>query len=171
MLSPSKKHRMPPKGKAKVTRSPNKSSPVKSTLATPTDHGPALSLPAFLKLLCSGAGPHPLSMSQAMKAAAKLVPAGYNNLSRLSLLNQTEMAKLGIDDEETRRGLAALTEPGKKKKARRHKDHDLDKPLPDHASDEEREGGEGAQQDYDFDEILAEEVGLYDGILLFRAHC
>lgn len=151
---PPKKPKTPSPAKVKVL----KRTSVTSAPTVAKDHGPALPLPQFLKLLTSGPGPHPMTMSQAMKAASKLIPAGYNNLSRLTLLNQTEMAKLGIEDEEIRKAIAALTEPKGGKKRRWHRDSDLDKPLPDHAPGE-RDDVDAPHQDYDFDEILAEEVG------------
>ena len=93
-------------------------------------------------------------MSQAMAAARHLVPAGYNSAAKLQVLTQEEMKKIGIADEEIRKGIALLTDPPKKgsKKARRSKDHDLDKPLPT------KEVKETVDTDLDFDEIHAEEV-------------
>lgn len=93
-------------------------------------------------------------MRQAIAAASKLVPAGYGSAAKLQVLTQEEMKKIGIEDEEIRKGLALLTDPpkGKKGKARRSKDHDLDKPLPT------KEVKETVDTDLDFDEIHAEEV-------------
>lgn len=71
------------------------------------------------------------------------------------------MAKLGIEDEEIRKGIALLTDPkggkgagkgeaGKRKRPPR--EHDLDKPLPT------RQVKEIVDTDLDFEEIHAEEV-------------
>lgn len=95
-------------------------------------------------------------MSQAIKAASKLVPAGYSSPSKLQTLTQVEMVKLGIEDEEIRKGLALLTslsaKGGKKGVKKSGREHDLDKPLPTHKVEVV------VDTDLDFDEIHAEEV-------------
>ncbi|ORY53987.1 hypothetical protein BCR35DRAFT_335887 [Leucosporidium creatinivorum] len=111
-------------------------------------------------------------MSQAIKAASKLVPAGYSSLAKLQLLTQVEMAKLGIDDEEIRKGIAWLTDPKGKgaaakgeggKRKRPPREHDLDKPLPT------REVKEVVDTDLDFDEIHAEEALIKKSVITNRA--
>ena len=117
----------------------------------------SFSLPAFLKLLTTPQpqrGVKTLSMSQAMAAAAKLVPAGATSLQKIKELSQTDMARIGIADEDVRKGLVALSgrQSGKASPGKRKRGSDLDKPLPT------SETTEVIQQDYDFEEILHEEV-------------
>ncbi|GAA5996867.1 uncharacterized protein JCM10292_006051 [Rhodotorula paludigena] len=160
---------MPPRG------SPSKG-PSKVT-SDPT----ALSLPALLKLLTT-AGPKPphLSMSQAMQAAAKLVPAGCTSHAKLRTLTQVEMARIGIADEDVRKGVMAVIgkggaagakgkgkaaqgqqeqetkgyggEFGEQAPRKRSRESDLDRPLPTRAPREVT-----VDEDFAFDEIEAEE--------------
>lgn len=120
----------------------------------------AVSLPTFLKLLTSAPksrGSPSLTMSQAMQAAGKLLPAGYTSLERLKTLTQVDMAKLGIADEAIRKGIMALSGRGgggskQGSPSKRKRGSDLDRPLPT------SEVQEVVQTDLDFEEILAVEV-------------
>lgn len=115
-----------------------------------------LPLPAFLKLLSSP--PSSLSMQQAMRAAGKLLPAGYNSLAKLRPLKSSDLSRLGIDDEDIRKGIIAFVKtsatPGLSAKAgkKRSRDSDLDRPLPTKPTKEV------VQTDFDFQEVLFEEV-------------
>lgn len=125
--------------------------------STSSGGGSAFSLPAFLKLLTTPnrqRGVSTLTMSQAMAAAAKLVPAGYTTVDKIKALTQVDMARLGIADEDVRKGLMALSgrsgkaaSPGKRKRG-----SDLDRPLPT------SETKEVVQTDFDFEEIHHVEV-------------
>lgn len=161
---------MPPRGSP--SKGPSK------VISDPT----ALSLPALLKLLTT-AGPKPphLSMSQAMQAAAKLVPAGCTSHAKLRTLTQVEMARIGIADEDVRKGVMAVIgkggaagakgkgkaaqgqqeqetkgyggEFGEQAPRKRSRESDLDRPLPTRAPREVT-----VDEDFAFDEIEAEEV-------------
>lgn len=121
-----------------------------------------LPLPTLLKLLCSS-GPKPphLTMSQAMSAASKLVPKGYNSTAKLRTLTQVDMSALGIQDEEIRKGIMAVIGKAGGKgsgdspdvRRKRTRESDLDRPLPSRAPKETT-----VDEDFDFDEIEAEEV-------------
>lgn len=151
---------------------PPKGSPAKGKTKLSTDQTP-LPLPALLKLLTT-AGPKPphLSMSQAMQAAGKLVPKGYTSEGKLRLLTGADLVQLGIADEDVRKGLLAVITgrgsagggggsktPGggeaTEARRKRGRDSDLDKPLPSRAPK-----GVPVDDDFEFDEIEAEEVRL-----------
>ncbi|GAA6054998.1 hypothetical protein JCM3770_000486 [Rhodotorula araucariae] len=136
-----------------------------------------LALPAFLKLLTT-AGPRPphLTMSQAIQAAGKLVPKGYTSEGKLRLLGGTDLARLGIDDEDVRKGLLAVISPKGAAKAKstqgesgevrrkRARDSDLDRPLPSRAPKETPVEG-----DFAFDEIEADEALAKKSCVVNRA--
>lgn len=116
-----------------------------------------LSLPALLKLLTSSPR-SPLTTSQAIAAASKLVPAGYTSTAKLATLTtQVDMAKVGIEDPEIRKGLMRLFAKEKKGPGKRKRGSDMDRPLPTKAV------VEVVETDLDFDEILAEEVSCPGG--------
>lgn len=132
---------MPPKTKP--------ASPKKAKLAAqprPTLSEATLPLPAFLKYLTSAARA-PLSMQQAMRAAAILVPKGHNSPAKLAKLSLSDLAGLGISDEVVRKQLVALGGPQSKPK----RQSDLDRPLPTSSNQ-----AQFAQTDFDFDEICFE---------------
>lgn len=138
------------------------SSPRKGTTTKLTSDPTPLALPALLKLLTtSGPKPPHLSMSQAIAAASKLVPGGYTSHAKLRLLNQADMIKLGIADDEIRKGLMAVIGKGGGKgsgespevRKKRTRESDLDRPLPTRAPKETV-----VDEDFDFEEIEAEEV-------------
>ncbi|GAA5918233.1 hypothetical protein JCM1841_005320 [Sporobolomyces salmonicolor] len=146
---------------------------------TLTSDSTPLALPALLKLLTSsGAKPPHLSMSQAMQAAAKLVPNGYTSPAKLRTLTQVEMARIGIADEDVRKGLmgAIGKAEGKGKakaavfgdeggfKRKRGRESDLDRPLPTSAAKEAV-----VEQDLDFDEIEVEEGLVSKSCIVNRA--
>ncbi|GAA5919426.1 hypothetical protein JCM5296_004991 [Sporobolomyces johnsonii] len=154
------------------------SSKGKHKLTLTSDPTP-LALPALLKLLTSfGAKPPHLSMSQAMQAAAKLVPTGYTSHAKLKTLTQVEMARIGIADDDVRKGLmAAIGKPEGKGKAKaavfgdeggfnrkRGRESDLDRPLPTRAVKETV-----IEQDLDFDEIEVEEGLVSKSCIVNRA--
>ncbi|BGP37178.1 hypothetical protein JCM10450v2_001084 [Rhodotorula kratochvilovae] len=136
-----------------------------------------LALPALLKLLTtSGPRPPHLTMSQAMQAAGKLVPKGYTSEGKLRLLSGADLARLGIADEDVRKGLLAVIsgksaavpkgaqgEPGEVRR-KRARDSDLDKPLPSRAPKETPVEG-----DFAFDEIEAEEALVKKSCVVNRA--
>lgn len=137
-------------------------SPKKGTSTKLTSDPTPLALPALLKLLTtSGPKPPHLSMSQAIAAASKLVPGGYISHAKLRLLNQADMVKLGIADEEIRKGLMAVIGKGGGKgsgdspevRKKRTRESDLDRPLPTRAPKETV-----VDEDFDFEEIEAEGV-------------
>lgn len=142
-------------------RSPSPRKAAATTTKLGNDATP-LALPALLKLLCS-CGPKPphLNMSQAISAASKLVPKGYNSPLKLKTLTQVEMSAIGIADDEVRKGLMAVIGKGGGKGAgdspdvrkKRTRESDLDRPLPSRAPKET-----AVDEDFDFDEIEAEEV-------------
>ncbi|KAL8279292.1 hypothetical protein RQP46_008329 [Phenoliferia psychrophenolica] len=124
------------------------------------------SLPAFLKLLTTPQRQKKaLSMHQAIQAAGKLIPAGANTLEKIKALSQTELAGIGIADEELRKGLAALSRSGKASPGKRKRGSDLDRPLPT----SESQANEVIQMDYDFEEILHVEALLIKSVVVNRA--
>ncbi|BGP00796.1 hypothetical protein NBRC10513v2_000921 [Rhodotorula toruloides] len=148
-------------------------SPKKGTTTKLTSDPTPLALPALLKLLTtSGPKPPHLSMSQAIAAASKLVPGGYTSHAKLRLLNQADMVKLGIADEEIRKGLMAVIGKGGGKgsgdspevRKKRTRESDLDRPLPTRAPKETV-----VDEDFDFEEIEAEEALAPKACLVNRA--
>ncbi|BGO88802.1 hypothetical protein NBRC10512_006942 [Rhodotorula toruloides] len=148
-------------------------SPKKGTSTKLTSDPTPLALPALLKLLTtSGPKPPHLSMSQAIAAASKLVPGGYISHAKLRLLNQADMVKLGIADEEIRKGLMAVIGKGGGKgsgdspevRKKRTRESDLDRPLPTRAPKETV-----VDEDFDFEEIEAEEALAPKACLVNRA--
>lgn len=133
---------------------PTRAMPPKASTSQSTPG--TLSLPALLKLLTSSPRA-PLTTSQAIAAASKLVPAGYTTSAKLATLNtQVDMAKIGIEDPEIRKGLMQLF--GKEKKGgKRKRGSDMDRPLPT------KEVVEVVQTNLEFDEIHAEEVSGVGG--------
>ncbi|KAM0751778.1 hypothetical protein T439DRAFT_324970 [Meredithblackwellia eburnea MCA 4105] len=123
------------------------------------------SLPGFLKQLTAQPKSRtpPLTMSQAIKAASKLVPAGYNSLERLAPLTQVDMARIGIEDEDIRKGLMAISGKSQQKPNKRKRGSDLDNPLPT------SEVKEVVQVDFDFEEILHEETLIIKSCIVNRA--
>ncbi|GAA5959846.1 hypothetical protein JCM8115_004877 [Rhodotorula mucilaginosa] len=152
---------------------PKSASPRKATATKVTNDPTPLPLPALLKLLCSS-GPKPphLTMSQAIAAASKLVPKGYTSPAKLKTLTQVEMSALGIADEEIRKGLMAVIGKAGGKGAgdspevrrKRTRESDLDRPLPSRAPKETT-----VDEDFDFDEIEAEEALAQKSCLVNRA--
>ncbi|SCV72642.1 BQ2448_4179 [Microbotryum intermedium] len=131
-----------------------------------TNASDAMSLPQFLKLLCS-APRHPLTMSEAISVAKILVPAKINSPSRLLTLTRTEMARLGIEDDDLRKKLSEFTHVGKERRSKpskRKRGSDLDRPLPtkDVPTD-------FVDSDLDFEEILYEEALLKKSCITNRA--
>jgi hypothetical protein len=72
-----------------------------------------LPLPSLLKLLTSptssaaSAKPH-LNARQAMALLSKLVPAGYTSHAKLRTLTRADLERLGVEDEEGKKGMMAL---------------------------------------------------------------
>ncbi|GAA5932059.1 hypothetical protein JCM3775_004228 [Rhodotorula graminis] len=165
---------------------PPRGSPGKGKAKLGTDMTP-LALPALLKLLTSS-GPRPphLDMRQAMQAASKLVPKGYTSEGKLRLLTGADLAQLGIADDDLRKALLAVisgkasgagSAKGKAAAAgdgaaaaegdvrrKRARDSDLDKPLPTRAPK-----GDSVDEDFQFDEIEAEEALVKKFCLTNRA--
>ncbi|BGP22100.1 hypothetical protein Rt10032_c18g5944 [Rhodotorula toruloides] len=148
-------------------------SPRKSTTTSLRSDPTPLALPALLKLLTtSGPKPPHLSMSQAIAAASKLVPGGYTSHAKLRLLNQADLVKLGIVDDEIRKGLMAVIGKSGGKgsgdspeiRKKRTRESDLDRPLPTRAPKETV-----VDEDFDFEEIEAEEALVPKACLVNRA--
>lgn len=114
-----------------------------------------------------------------MLLLAKLVPAGYTSHAKLRTLTQVDLVRIGVEDEESRKGMMrflgkresakgkgkakAVETAAKKeeegefsagvKRKRPGRESDLDKPLPS------REVNRAAvDEDFDFEEITYEEV-------------
>ncbi|SGY67428.1 BQ5605_C004g02774 [Microbotryum silenes-dioicae] len=150
------------------TSSPSSLQKCNIPIASPsrTNASDALSLPHFLKLLCSSPR-NPLTMSEAISVAKILVPAKLNSPSRLLTLTRTEMARLGIEDEDLRKKLSELTHVGKEKRSkpiRRKRGSDLDRPLPT-----KDVPNDVVDTDLDFEEILYEEALLKKSCITNRA--
>ncbi|GAA5973758.1 hypothetical protein JCM11641_005120 [Rhodosporidiobolus odoratus] len=153
-------------------------SPTKASTKLTNDPTP-LSLPALLKLLTtSGPRPPHLTTSQAIQLAHKLVPKALNSHAKLRTLTQVDLARIGVDDEELRKAFAAAMgkstrgakastvkeDGGELKRKRPPRESDLDKPLPTRAPKETV-----VDEDFDFEEILAEEALVSKTVITNRA--
>ncbi|KAM0792783.1 hypothetical protein ACM66B_002552 [Microbotryomycetes sp. NB124-2] len=161
---------------------PKKSPAVKKPPSKPSNDDTPMSLPQLLKVLTSNNGKHAaaLTMSQAMQAAAKLVPKGYTSMAKLTRLTMQDLATtVGIEDAEVRKRIVALsssssspsstnTAPRPYKRPRR--DQDLDSPLPSPATKRQHQQQQAqVAQDLDFDEIQAQETLKLKSVVTNRA--
>ncbi|GAA5910900.1 hypothetical protein JCM6882_001925 [Rhodosporidiobolus microsporus] len=172
-------------------------SPSKPSVSLSSSSDAPLPLPSLLKLLTtSGPRPPHLSMSQAMALAGKLVPKGYTSPAKLRTLTGVDLAKMGVEDEDVRKGFLALigksASSGGKGAAAKGKGKA--KAVDPFAADEGGEIGEiggkrkrprdsdldrplpwgkpkelAIDADYDFEEIEVEEALLQKTVLTNRA--
>lgn len=133
-----------------------------------------LPLSEFLKLLTSA---KTLTMSQAMAAAGKLLPLGFNTLDRLSTLSAPDLTEMGFD-ENARKALLLLTGrvkgkgkagessgSGAKGSGKKRKfGSDLDRPLPTREVKDVI-----VETDLDFEEIWDEEALRLKRVVVNRA--
>ncbi|GAA5826129.1 hypothetical protein JCM11251_007175 [Rhodosporidiobolus azoricus] len=171
-------------------------SPAKAAVPLTTSSDTPLPLPALLlSLTTSGPRPPHLSMSQAMSLAGKLVPKGYTSPAKLRTLTGVDLARLGVDDEEVRKGFLAVigkksgtgaakgpaTEKGKGKKkvvdpfateedgqvgGKRKRPRDSDLDQP---LPSRKAAAEAIDADFDFEEIEVEEALLKKTVMTNRA--
>ncbi|KAK4046421.1 hypothetical protein OIV83_006080 [Microbotryomycetes sp. JL201] len=157
---------------------PTKSPAVKKRPTRPSNDDTPLSLPQLLKVLTSSTSKHALTMSQAMAAAAKLVPKGYTSMAKLTRLTMQDLATtVGIEDAEVRKRIVALSSASSASVSsgeqspykRRRRDADLDSPLPSPATKRQHDRARAeVAQDLDFDEIQAEQVHTHASSVLSR---
>ncbi|KAK4690663.1 hypothetical protein P7C70_g9521, partial [Phenoliferia sp. Uapishka_3] len=101
-------------------------------------------------------------MSQAMLAASKLIPASYTTIDSLRPLTHVDMARLGIADEEVRKGIMALNGRGKAGgTGKRKRGSDLDRPL--------GKEKEVVKTDFEFEEIEWEETLMRKSVVVNRS--
>ena len=117
-----------------------------ATSATASGPGAVLSVNQIIKLLTTP--PCSLSTSEGVRAAAKLIPAGFKTTAAFGGIQKSDLTKLEIVEPETVKKILKLSSKAKAKSpAKVKKGSDLDRSLPTAAE-------QVTVDDFDFKEIL-----------------